>query len=155
PGQVLKIPSARSMLNSGVTSEMSGNIAISSDIPMSTCLPGNRSRATAYAASEASTTEMKVAIRPIPIEFSSGRVNSEEVKIPLEFSHVQLVGQKVARPVAAIVAGFLKDSETIHSTGMSTSRIVTMFAAIQPDFCLVVAAISAHLPPNAAPGAAA
>ena len=35
------------MLNSGVTSEIGGNIAISSDIPMSTLLPGNRSRATA------------------------------------------------------------------------------------------------------------
>ena len=47
PGQVLKRPSARSMLNSGVTSEMSGNIAMSSDIPMRTCLPGKASRATA------------------------------------------------------------------------------------------------------------
>ena len=35
------------MLNIGVTSAISGNIAISSDIPMSTLLPGNRSRATA------------------------------------------------------------------------------------------------------------
>ena len=59
----------------------------------------------------------------------------------------------MARPGAAIVAGFLKDSETIHRTGMSTSRIVTVFAVIQPDFCLVVAAISAHLPPIAVPGA--
>src|SRR5690348_18286814 len=43
-----------------------------------------------------------------------------------------------------MVAGFLKDSEKIHRTGMSTSRIVTMFAVIQPDFCLVVTAISVH-----------
>jgi len=83
PIQVLKIPSPRSMLNSGVTSEMSGNIAISSDIPMSARLPGKLSRATAYAAIEASTTEMKVAIRPIPMELSNGRVNSEVEKIPL------------------------------------------------------------------------
>ena len=47
PGQVLNRPSARSMANNGVTSAMIGNIAISSDIPMSTTLPGNRSRATA------------------------------------------------------------------------------------------------------------
>jgi len=65
------------------------------------------------------------------------------------------VGQNVARPVAAIVAGFLNDSETIHRTGMSTRRIVTMFAVIQPDFCLVVAAMSGHLPPVAEPGTAA
>src|SRR5690242_11607687 len=43
-----------------------------------------------------------------------------------------------------MVAGFLKDCETIQRTGMSTSRITTMFAVIQPDFCLVVAAISIH-----------
>src|ERR1035438_448751 len=47
PGQVLNRPSERSMLNSGVTSAICGNIAISSAIPMSTLLPGNRSRATA------------------------------------------------------------------------------------------------------------
>ena len=35
------------MLNSGVTSEMAGNMAISSDMPMSTLLPGKRRRATA------------------------------------------------------------------------------------------------------------
>ena len=35
------------MLNSGVTSEIAGNMAISSDMPMSRLLPGNRSRATA------------------------------------------------------------------------------------------------------------
>ena len=35
------------MLNSGVTSAICGKIAISSAIPMSTLLPGNRSRATA------------------------------------------------------------------------------------------------------------
>ena len=35
------------MLNSGVTSEIAGNMAISSDMPMSTLLPGKPSRATA------------------------------------------------------------------------------------------------------------
>ena len=57
------------------------------------------------------------------------------------------------RPAAAMVAGFLKDSEKIHATGMSTSRIVTVFAVIQPDFCLVVTAISQLTPYE--PGAAA
>ena len=61
----------------------------------------------------------------------------------------------MARPVAAMEAGFLKDSETIHRTGMSTSRIVTTFAVIQPDFCLVVAAMSGHRPPTLEPGTAA
>ena len=35
------------MLNSGVTSEIGGNIAISSAMPISTLLPGNVSRAIA------------------------------------------------------------------------------------------------------------
>ena len=47
PGQVLNRPIARSMLNSGVTREMAGNIAISSAIPIRMLLPGKRSRATA------------------------------------------------------------------------------------------------------------
>ena len=47
PGQVSKRPSCRPRLNSGVTSEIGGNMAISRDIPTSTCLPGKRSRATA------------------------------------------------------------------------------------------------------------
>ena len=47
PGQVSNSPSDRSMLNSGVTSEMAGNMAISSDMPISRFLPGKRSRATA------------------------------------------------------------------------------------------------------------
>ena len=83
PGQVLNIPSARSMVNNGVTSAMSGNMAISSAIPMSTPLPGNCSRAMAYAAREASPTATIVEMRPMPIEFSSGRRNCELVRIPL------------------------------------------------------------------------
>ena len=35
------------MLNSGVTSEIAGNMAISSDMPISRPLPGKSSRATA------------------------------------------------------------------------------------------------------------
>ena len=47
PAQVSNRPRLRSMLNSGVTSEMAGNMAISSDMPMSRLLPGKRRRATA------------------------------------------------------------------------------------------------------------
>ncbi len=83
PGQVLNSPSARSMVNIGVTRAMSGNMAMSSAIPMSTLLPGNVSRATAYAAIEASTTAMAVEISPMPIELTSGRRNCELVRMPL------------------------------------------------------------------------
>ena len=41
------MPSVRSMLNIGVTSEIAGNIAISSADAMSSRLPGKLSRATA------------------------------------------------------------------------------------------------------------
>src|SRR6516164_11770717 len=54
-----------------------------------------------------------------------------------------------------MVEGSLKDSETIHRTGMSTSRMTTTFAVIQLDFCLVVAAMSGHRPPADEPGTAA
>ena len=36
----------------------------------------------------------------------------------------------------------LNDSEMIHTSGISTSTIVTMFATLQPTFCGVVVAIS-------------
>ena len=47
PGQVSNRPSWRHRLNSGLTSEMAGNMAISKVTATSTCLPGNRSRAIA------------------------------------------------------------------------------------------------------------
>ncbi len=47
PGQVSKSPMLRHMLKIGVTSEICGNIAISSATPTSSRLPGNASRATA------------------------------------------------------------------------------------------------------------
>ena len=47
PGQVSNRPSCRHRLNSGLTSEMAGNMAISRVTATSTCLPGKRSRATA------------------------------------------------------------------------------------------------------------
>lgn len=82
PGQVSNSPSARSMSNSGDTSEIGGNIAISSDSPISSRLPGKRSRATAYAAIVPSTTAITVAISAMPIELTSARVNSDVSKIP-------------------------------------------------------------------------
>jgi hypothetical protein len=83
PGQVSNSPICRSMLNSGVTSEIAGNIAISNAIPMRMLLPGKASRATAYAAIEANTTAMIVEITEIPIELISARVNNDVWKIPL------------------------------------------------------------------------
>ena len=53
-----------------------------------------------------------------------------------------------------MVEGSLKDSEKIHTTGMSTSRIVTRFAVIQPDFYLAVVATAMAAHPSV-PGAAA
>ena len=47
PGQVSNSPIRRSMLNSGVTKEIWGNIAISSAEPMSAFFPVKSSRATA------------------------------------------------------------------------------------------------------------
>src|SRR6266498_3887695 len=81
-GHVSNRPIARSMLNSGVTSEIAGNIAISKDIPISTPLPGNSSRATAYAAIEASTTAITVEISAMPMELISAWVNSDVLKMP-------------------------------------------------------------------------
>ena len=77
PGQVSKIPTAVSILNSGVTSAICGNIEISSDIPTIAVLPGKSSRAIAYAAIVPSTSAMNVAIRQMPIELrSAGRKSS-------------------------------------------------------------------------------
>ena len=40
----------------------------------------------------------------------------------------------------------LNDSETIHTTGISTRMIVTMFATLQPTLCGAVVAISVAPP---------
>ena len=70
------------MLNRGDTSEIAGNMAMRSDMPMSARLPGNRSRATAYAAIEAKATATNVAMSPIPIELTRARVKSDVEKMP-------------------------------------------------------------------------
>ena len=69
------------MLNSGVTSDTCGNIAISSESPTSSCLPGNSSRAIAYAAIVPSTTAISVEMIAMPIELTSARRNSEVWKM--------------------------------------------------------------------------
>ena len=62
------------MLNNGVTSEIAGNIAISSAMPISSLLPGKSSRAMAYAAIAPITTAITVVITPIPIELISAEL---------------------------------------------------------------------------------
>ena len=83
PGQVSNRPMRRSMLNSGVTREICGNIAISSAAPISSRLPGKSSLATAYAAIPPMTTATKVVIRPMPMELISAEENTSPLKIPL------------------------------------------------------------------------
>src|SRR2546430_13166796 len=82
PGHVSNSRSVRSMLNSGVTSEIAGNMAMSSDMPISRPLPGKLSRATAYAAMDANTTAMNVEMRAMPMELTRARVNSDVRKMP-------------------------------------------------------------------------
>ena len=65
-----------SILNSGVTSAICGNIEISSDIADDRRLPGKSRRAMAYAAMVPSTSATKVAIRQMPIELISARMKS-------------------------------------------------------------------------------
>ena len=76
-----KIPTAVSILNSGVTSAICGNIEISSDIATIAFLPGKSSRAMAYAAMVPSTSATKVEIRQMPIELISARMKSSFLKI--------------------------------------------------------------------------
>ena len=63
------------MLNSGPTSAACGNMAIASAIDSRTFLPGNSSRAIAYAANIATITDSTVAINATPTELRSALVN--------------------------------------------------------------------------------
>ena len=83
PGHVSNSPMLRHRLKIGVTSEICGNIAISSATPTSNRLPGNDSRATAYAAMPPTTTAITVVINPMPIELISAEVKMSPEKIPL------------------------------------------------------------------------
>src|SRR5690606_26379617 len=76
PGQVSYRPMLRQRLNNGVTIEMTGKIATASAVVRITRLPGKSSRAIAYAAKVARTTEMNVAISEIPMELRSADKNS-------------------------------------------------------------------------------
>ncbi len=82
PAQVSNSPSLRMMSNSGLTSEICGNIAISSATPTRIFLPGKSSRAIAYAAMVPMTTAITVAISPMPIELISALVNASVRKMP-------------------------------------------------------------------------
>src|SRR5260370_11225046 len=89
---------------------------------------------------EASTTAISVAIRPIPIELTSGRRNSEVLRIWWKLLQVHCAGTKEGSRTAV---GVLKDSETSQSTGIKASAMATKFAVPQPVLCLgVMAAIS-------------
>src|SRR5215469_14509160 len=131
PGQVLNRPSERSMLNSGFTSEISGNIAISSDTPMSRPLPGKCSRAIAYAAMVASMTEITVEISPIPIELISGRTNCAVWNIPEKFDHDHWLGQKLP---SVSVCGALNARATSHQIGNRVHAMV--IALVTPQLIL-------------------
>src|ERR1700727_1726045 len=82
PGQVSNSPILRSMLNSGVTNEIAGNIEISSTTPINKRLPGNSSRATAYAAIAPTSTAITVVVTPMPTELISAELKKLPRKIP-------------------------------------------------------------------------
>src|SRR5258708_12612914 len=99
---------------------------------------------------DASTTAMNVAIRPIPIELSSGLMNCEVLRIWWKFPQVHCAGTKEGSRTAV---GVLKASETSQSTGIRASPMTTKF--VVPQLTLwrgVVTAISesplSHLPPR-------
>jgi hypothetical protein len=71
------------MSNSGPTIEIAGNMAIASAAVRIARLPGNSSRAMAYAAIVPSSTAMTVEISAMPAEFTSARVKMSCWKIPL------------------------------------------------------------------------
>src|SRR5258708_33870802 len=77
---------------------------------------------------DASTTAMNVAIRPIPIELSNGRMNCEVLRIWWKFPQVHCAGTKEGSRTAV---GVLKDSETSQSTGIRASAMTTKFAVPQ------------------------
>ncbi len=115
PSQVSKIPIAVSILNSGVTSAICGNIETSSDIATMVRLPGKSSRAIAYAAIVPSTSAMNVEIRQMPIELISARTKSSFLKIDVYASLVGFAGRYL--PSLRVSSPF-SESEMIQMTGM-------------------------------------
>src|SRR5258708_10501933 len=77
---------------------------------------------------DASTTAMNVAIRPIPIELSNGRMNCEVLRIWWKFPQVHCAGTKEGSRTAV---GVLKASETSQSTGIRASAMTTKFVVPQ------------------------
>src|SRR3954451_2106977 len=114
PGQVSKMWIAVSILNSGVTSAICGNIETSSDIATMVRLPGKSSRAMAYAAMVPSTRAMNVEIRQMPIELISERTKSSFWKIVEYASLVGLAGRYL--PSLRVSPPF-NDSEMIQMIG--------------------------------------
>src|SRR5229473_934957 len=89
---------------------------------------------------DASTTEISVAMRPMPIELISGRMNCDVLRIPLKFPQVHWLGTNEGSRTAV---GVLKASETSQRTGISASAITTKLVVVQPTLCRgVMAAIS-------------
>src|ERR1700730_12534996 len=89
---------------------------------------------------DASTTEISVAMRPMPIELISGRMNCELVRIPRKFPQVHWLGTNEGSRTAV---GVLKASETSQRTGISASAITTKLVVVQPTLCRgVMAAIT-------------
>ena len=80
PGQVSYRPTSRHRSNSGPTSDTTGNIAIARANDRIAFLPGDSSRAIAYATSVANTTPITVAISEMPIELISAAVNRSVLK---------------------------------------------------------------------------
>jgi hypothetical protein len=78
---VSKIPTAVSILKSGVTSAICGNIEISNDMPTMAFLPGKSRRAMAYAAMVPRTSATKVEIRQMPIELINDLMKSSFLKM--------------------------------------------------------------------------
>src|SRR3954470_16072447 len=76
PAQVSNRPTFRHRLNSEPTIEIGGNIATASEPDRMIVFPAKSSRDSAYAAIDASTTAISVAISAMPIELISARLNS-------------------------------------------------------------------------------
>src|SRR6476469_5336235 len=110
------MPMLRHMLNSGPTSAACGNMAIASASDSSTFLPGNSNRAMAYAANIAMTTDSTVAIRAMPMELMSARVNSGWANTSVKLLKLHEVGRNCGFP-DTMSDGGLNARLIIHNSG--------------------------------------
>src|SRR5688572_23973358 len=106
------------MLNSGPTRAAWGNIAMARAIDSSSRLPGKSSRAMAYAANIAMTTDSRVAMKAMPMELRSALVNNESVKTVAKLFHVHSLGKNDGAP-DTISDGGLKARLIIQRMGNS------------------------------------